>query len=83
MDADDELQQLDRYYKKLIEQERNEVKKALISKLAFQRQDLERKWSVYFKEAERKLKKAEEQNQELRSRLENLEAKSKTVGKQE
>jgi hypothetical protein len=54
----DEIIKLDNYYQDLMRKERNETGKILVAKLACQRMDLERQWSKYFKEAERKLKKA-------------------------
>lgn len=40
--------------------ERDTATKALVSKLAIQRMDLERKFSGFMKKAEKKLKKAQE-----------------------
>ena len=51
----EELVKLDNYYRELMTKERDETQKVLAAKLNIQRMDLERKWSAYFKEAERKL----------------------------
>lgn len=52
--------------------ERAETGKILVAKLNIQRMDLERQWSKYFKEAERKLKKAEALMFDLKQARENL-----------
>ena len=44
----EELLKMDSYYRNLIENERKQVVKDLEAKMAFQRMDLERKWSKYF-----------------------------------
>jgi hypothetical protein len=54
-----ELAQLDSYYQDLMRKERDTATKALVSKLAIQRMDLERKFSGFMKKAETKLRKAE------------------------
>jgi len=43
----------------------------MTAKLAFQRMDLERKWSAYFKKAERQLQEAEAIMTELKQQREN------------
>ena len=68
----DELIKMDSYYKKLIENERKQVIKDLEAKMAFQRMDLERKWSKYFQEAERKLAAAEAIQNDLKASRENF-----------
>lgn len=52
--------------------EREATGKLLVAKLNIQRMDLERKWSSYFKEAERKLRKAEQLMRDLKIARENL-----------
>lgn len=52
--------------------ERAETGKILVAKLNIQRMDLERQWSKYMKEAERKLKKAEALKLDLKQARENL-----------
>lgn len=52
--------------------ERDATTKVLVAKLACQRMDLERKWSSYFKEAERKLRRAEQLMRDLKIARENL-----------